>query len=251
MKKVLTAICILGILLGGSRVMAEITSPYTVDEKSRVSFADMTVVSSYQGLENYQYEYVGGYLHITFTYTHHVLTFSSYSPRLYITALNPTTTSSPTVRATNVILQLLAGTHGTDWYEYDVQFDATGYTTVVTKGGATEVLNAHVTVTGQTDTDNAALANTFNIAPSTLFSMSFTPRLVHEVVVPPAPTASTQSSSRSGDRLRCVETNIGIYCPSEEVREWETKERMEQLIGLLQVLVRELEKESYLFTNSV
>lgn len=243
MKRVLTAICILSLLVSGGQVRAEITHPYTVDEKARVSFGDMTAVSGYEGLENYEYEYVGGYLHITFTYTHHVLAFSSYSPRLYITALDPTTTPSPTERTTNVVFQLLAGTHGTDWYEYDVQFDATGYTTVVRQGGVTEVLNAHVVVTGQSDTDYAALANTFSLAPSTLFSMSFTPRLVHEAVAPASvTTTNTSTGSRARDRLRCVETTAGMYCPSEEVREWETKEKMEQVIGLLRILIQELEK---------
>lgn len=240
MKKAL----ILGVLLLGWTlpVHAEITSPYTVDEKLKVMFGDSTAVSGHEGLENYTHEYVNSYLHITFTYTHHTITFSSFPPLIYITGLNPMTTSSPQERTTDIIYQLLSGTHATDWYAYDVQFDATGYTTIVKQAGITEIINTHVVVAGQTSTDWSALANNFDMAPSTLFSMSFTPLEIYDAPAP-TPSVSSDSSSRRrpNDRLRCVETNIGLYCPNEAVREYYIKHNMEMLVSLLQQLVDKLE----------
>lgn len=238
---VLLVLMLVFVSVGWAR--AEITSPYTIDEKARVYFADMTAVSGYEGLENYNYEYVGGYLHITFTTTHHNCCFSSYPPLLYITALNPTSTTTPTVRATDTIFHLLAGTHGTDWYAYDVQFDATGYTTIVKKAGVTEIKNEHHNVSGQSDTDYVSVANNYNLAPSNLFSMAFTPRLLHEAVSGGSGGGEeTTSTSGSGDRLRCVETTLGMYCPSEWIREWEIKEKLAQMAGLMQMLIAELSK---------
>lgn len=64
-----------------SLLRAEITFPYTVDEKPQVLFGDSgSPIDSHLGLENYTYDYVGGYLHITFTYTHHLGAFASYPP---------------------------------------------------------------------------------------------------------------------------------------------------------------------------
>ncbi|MSR87719.1 MAG: hypothetical protein EXS69_00940 [Candidatus Zambryskibacteria bacterium] len=241
-KKVLFISIVCSVLFLGvaNDAFAEITSSYTVDEKSQVMFGDSTVVSGHEGLENYTHEYVDSYLHLTFTYTHHTITFSSFPPLLYITALDPTTTSSPTVRTTNVIYQLLSGTHGTDWYSYDVQFDATGYTTIVKKAGTTEIVNAHVTVSGQTSTDWAALANNFDMVPSTLFSMSFTPFLIFDAPASSDSSSGSSSSHRDGDRPRCVDTLAGLYCLNEEVREYYIRHNMGMLIYILQELVTRL-----------
>ena len=225
--------------------VAEITNPYTVDEKPRVSFADMVAVGGYEGLENYEYEYVGGYLHITFTYTHHGCCFSSFSPEIYITAEDPRTTATPTVRSSLKAFQLLSGTHDTDWYEYDIQFDATGYTVVVRQAGVTEKENRHDAVSGQTDTDYAALTNDYDIDPSSLFSMSFTPRLVHEAAASGGSGGGGDAvvgRRGEGDRQRCVETNIGLYCPSDLVRRFYIKEALEQMRGLMYLLSQELAK---------
>lgn len=66
-------------------VSAEITNPYTIDEKSQVMFGDSTGItyasSMYQGLENYAHEYVNDYLHLTFTYTHVGCCTASYPPK--------------------------------------------------------------------------------------------------------------------------------------------------------------------------
>src|SRR3989344_6040031 len=105
MKKLLSLFLLFLILtgfLGGMQpVSAAITNPYTVDEKSQVLFGDSTEIVSvvtsmsgsvstttYKGLENYTQDYVNGFIHITFTYTHHSNNFAGYPPSLYITNIN-------------------------------------------------------------------------------------------------------------------------------------------------------------------
>ncbi|MDO8565242.1 MAG: hypothetical protein Q7R67_01285 [bacterium] len=237
-------------LISTGHASAEITSPYTVDEKNQVMFADSTAVSGHEGLENYTNDYVGGFLHFTFTYTHHSGYFSDHPPRVYVTALDPRTTATPTVRTNTIAYQLLAGTHSTDWYSYDIQFDSTGYTVLVKQTDSTVIDSTHKTVTGITSTDWAALANTYDISPSSNLSMSFTPLLVEEVVSAPSNNSDSSSvsssrSSRPGERSRCVDTNIGLYCPNEQTREWYIKFNMEMLIYLLQKMVIELSNQMF------
>ncbi len=231
-------LALFGLFSFTSPLLAEITHPYTVDEKAQVNFGDATSVSGHFGLENYTHDYVGGYLHLTFTYSHSNCCFASYPPALYITSLDPRASATPGERTTDVIYNILAGA-ATDWYLYDVQFDTTGYTKIVKQGGITEIVNSHVSVTGQTDTDYAALANTFALAPPTAFSMSFTPLLIHE-----ASTGSSVSEPAAvvvplsvNDRPRCVETTQGWYCPSEQARQNYIMILLEQIIALLKKAV--------------
>ena len=169
--------------------VAEITTPYTVDEKDQVLFGDSAEITStasttYKGLENYTTNYVNDYLHVTFTYTHHVLTFASYPPRLYITVEDPQATSTPTIRDQQEIYTLLSGTHPTDWYGYDVQFDATGYTVVVMQATTTEIANFHRDISGLATNDWAALANAYpKQDPVNENSMSFTPVPIYQAPV--------------------------------------------------------------------
>jgi hypothetical protein len=259
MKKTLTTLCLLSVSFGWiGTVSAEITNPYTIDEKSQVMFGDSVSVSGHEGLENYTYEYVGSYLHITYTYTHSALTVSDYPPLLYITNVDPRTTATPTERTTDEVYTLQAVTDATDWYSYDVQFDATGYTVVVKQTGTITILNTHRNVTGLTSTDYVSLANLYQQSPSTQFSMSFTPRTVYQ-----APAASSSSSSnssasvyspstRNGERARCVETSTGLYCPTEQAREYYIIHTMQELVYLLEEMKKQVElfQTSYI-TDSV
>ncbi|MDO8565513.1 MAG: alpha/beta fold hydrolase [bacterium] len=182
-------------LSGCSLVQAEITNPYTVDEKVQVMFGDSTAVASYEGLQNYVTNYVNNYLHITFTYTHHRMAFASYPPLLYITEFDPRATTTPNVRNQQVIYQLAPVPappgHETDWYAYDVQFDATGYTADVQQAGATTTTNFHRDVTGQTTSDWVALANLYpRQDPLDAYSMSFTPLQIYDTPVVPVATTT-------------------------------------------------------------
>src|SRR3989344_3974670 len=153
---------------------AAITFPYTIDEKAQVLFGDSTEITAtstsgeavtYHGLENYADDYVGSYLHITFTYTHASVGASccdaSYPPRLYVTNINlATTTVIQTVSNTEIYKLLNINynpDHTTNWYLYDVQFDATGYTANVKRAGETQIFNEHRDITGLATSDWVAL----------------------------------------------------------------------------------------------
>src|SRR3989344_4595663 len=87
------------VFFGGTiSVLAEIKKPYVIDQKPQVLFGDSIEIISiatstsgsvstttYRGLENYTQDYVNGFMHITFTYTHAAGFFASYPPSLYIT----------------------------------------------------------------------------------------------------------------------------------------------------------------------
>src|SRR3990167_7438724 len=93
-------------LIGGQSASAEVTVPYTVDEKSQVLFGDSTVVSGYEGMQNYTQNYVNNYLHVTFTYTHHGCCFASYPPSFYVTNIDPRATTTAVVRDLYPVYQL-------------------------------------------------------------------------------------------------------------------------------------------------
>ena len=179
--------------LGGvESVSAEITRPYTVDEKPQVLFGDSTPVSTYFGLENYAQDYVGGYAHLTFTYTHDACCYAGDPPLVYITDTDPRSTSTPTERTFEpaYVLTPYWGGFGepTGWYSYDIQFDATGYTVVVTQATTTEIVNFHRDIMGLTDSDWAAIVKRHPITdPINNNSMSFTPVPIRETVLPPEP----------------------------------------------------------------
>ena len=183
MKKlsILFLVSLLTIYLDGAEIVsAEIKNPYVVDEKPQVVFGDSVPVLTYFGLENYTQNYVGGYAHITFTYTHGDCCFAGYPPRLYITNVDPRTTVMPTVKASVVILHLQDRfhdpNHSTDWYSYDMQFDATGYTVVVKRAGVTEIVNEHREIPTLVNSDWVSLANLYPMFdPPVRFSMAFTP----------------------------------------------------------------------------
>lgn len=172
---------------------AVITNPYTLDEKAQVVFGDsvqIVATSTYYGLENYTHDYVGNYLHITFTYTHHRCCYASYPPLFYVTAHDPRSTTTPLIRDQQAIYQLQAipvpPGHDTDWYLYDIQFDATGYTATITQGGVTATASFHRDITGITMSDWVSLAN---LSPSQglHFSMAFTPLPIRDNLEPPEP----------------------------------------------------------------
>src|SRR3989344_3211894 len=167
-------------LSGAKLVSAAILNPYVVDEKPQVLFGDSTPVSTYFGLENYMQDYVGDYIHISFTYTHSDCSFAGYPPRLYTTNVDPRATSTPIIKSAAVMYQLQDRfhdpNHSTNWYLYDIQFDATGYTVVVKKAGTTEIENTYREIPGLVNGDWVSIANYYPMFdPPVRFSMAFTP----------------------------------------------------------------------------
>lgn len=178
-------------LVSGSITHATITTPYTVDEKPQVLFGDSTSVLGYLGLENYAQDIVGGHIHITFTYTHSRCCFASYPPSIYVTNVDPRATTTLTIKSLLPLYSLLPipipPGHETDWYSYDIQFDATGYRTIVKERGEIEVANVDTEVPNLVAGDWIALVNQY---PDLYlpYSMSFTPIEILYVNPPPGTT---------------------------------------------------------------
>lgn len=173
-------------------VFAEITHPYTVDEKPQVLFSDSaqilvpnsdhTATTTYKGLENYAHDYVNGYAHFTFTYTHNRIAYASYPPYVHVTEVDPRSTSTLAVRYSYAAYWIFGeGVLPTDWYLYDIQFDATGFNVVVKRAGETEVFNSHTDIPGMTAKDWVAIANNHITINGPAHSMSFTPVPISEV----------------------------------------------------------------------
>jgi len=109
-----------------SGASAEITHPYVVDEKPQILDSDsipiITPNKTYFGLENYTQDYVGGYAHFTFTYSHHMCCFASPPPRVYLTHVDPRPTAVPGAQDFSDFAYFIPAFSGiaTDWYLYDV-----------------------------------------------------------------------------------------------------------------------------------
>src|SRR3990167_5569734 len=165
---------------------AEVTQPYTVDEKPQVLFADSVATSTYLVLENYTQDYVGDYAHIKFTYTHRDCCYSVYPPIIHVSSLDPRLNLNPYFAnlKSAYFAYFFSETDPSDWYSVDIQFDPTGYQVVVKRAGITEVSNLHTNIVEFTDNDWVYLANNYPISnPPLPYSMSFTPIPVK--VVPP------------------------------------------------------------------
>jgi len=187
--KILVITAFFGSLIFAGIARAEISSPYVVDEKPQVLFGDSTQVDTYRGLENYAEDYVGGYLHITFTQTHHICCSASNPPVVYVTDVDPRTTSTPTVFSMDSIS--LAG-QGTGWYLIDIQFDGSGYTLVIKETGENQVYTRHADIPDLTNTSFVSLANLYpwteddsGRTPND-FTMAFTPQPITNGPPPPA-----------------------------------------------------------------
>ena len=166
---------------------AFIDHPYVVDEKPQVLFGDSIEVDGHYGLENYTQDYVGGFAHFTFTYTHHQCCFASYPPLAYITNIDPRSTTTPAVQKWAYYPYNIPSFSGipSDWYLYDIQFDATGYvTSVKEQGTSTQIYFAHSDpIDGFTPlTDWVALANHYPVfnGVTSIHSMAFTPLPIKE-----------------------------------------------------------------------
>ncbi|HEY4515745.1 MAG TPA: hypothetical protein VJH67_00980 [Candidatus Paceibacterota bacterium] len=168
---------------------AEITYPYTLDEKPQTLFGDSAQIGTYLGMENYTAGYSGGYAHITFTYTHHQCCFAGYPPLVYITDVDPQTTSTPTERSSLAAYNIPSFNNiATDWYSYDIQFDALGYRVVVKQQAeGNEIFNEYRNIAGLTDTDFVAITNRYprDAEATGVYALSLAPFSIKEGPVEP------------------------------------------------------------------
>ncbi len=170
---------------------AAITNPYTVDEKPQVHFGDTVEIidgdKTYFGLENYLHDYVNGYLHMSYTYTHHFCCYDTHTPQVYITNVDPRSTTTPVIKSLLYVYPFSPG-EATDWYLIDIQFEETGYVVTVKRKGVSEIYNTHVTVENLISSNWIALANNHPLSPDNTpvaDSMSFAPLMYKTDIVPP------------------------------------------------------------------
>lgn len=184
-RRIFLVVPLVTLLFSFNFVSAEITRPYSADEKPQILFGDsvdiqVSTTTTYLGLENYGYKYVNGYLNITFTYTHAQGAYASYPPILYITGTDPRSVFINSPKSASIPLHLI--NQPTDWYLYDIQFDATGYTTIVKQAGVVEIFNQHELVTGLEGSDWTSLANHYpSQNPSTPHSVAMTPLPIRQL----------------------------------------------------------------------
>ncbi len=144
---------------------AFISVPYVTDSKSQVVASDSVEIvykdKTYYGLENYNQEYVNGFARFSFTYTHHSCCFDNFPPIIYITQQDPTIPVLGGVYgATYQLYQMNHGSgNETDLYFYSIQFDATGYTVLVTNSSGVPAENRHYDIPELTAESYASLAN--------------------------------------------------------------------------------------------
>jgi hypothetical protein len=174
----------LSILLLPSFASAEITSPYTVDEKEPVMFGDSEVFTfdskQYVGLQNFKQEYANGYARFSFSYTHSGCCFASFPPRIYMTDQDPRISTSTTVKYDQEIYSLKSYWAGfgdpTDVYFFEIQFDEAGFTKTVKRSGGEVVVSEHVDIPDQKRSDYVAIANRYPVHdPVNEYSFSFIP----------------------------------------------------------------------------
>lgn len=167
---------------------------YRIIEKPRFLFGDSVELDGYFGLENYTKNYINGYAHITFTYTHfsnnQYCCYASYPPKILITEVDPSATTSPEIKSDLNLYPLYQYTHYpehiTGWYLYDIQFNSQGYVVSVKREGVTEIANETFIIPNFSDSDWAALRNTYPYDPQfpSDHSMAFTPIQVREITTP-------------------------------------------------------------------
>ncbi len=188
MKKFLLLLFILNIFVFPKSIYAFISKPYTLDIKDMVIFGDTRTVDGHRGLQNYTQNYVNGFAHFTFTYTHERNYSSNYPPSAYITNVDPMSTSTPIEKMLHPVVDApsLYWYGETDWYLVDVQFDALGLRTIIKQRGQTEISNIYTEVEGFLETDFVSIANRYPwdaMFPDSLqYAFAFAPVSVKEPV---------------------------------------------------------------------
>jgi hypothetical protein len=197
--KLVAKLIIINLVLFGAPNLtsAKISHPYEIDQKPQILFGDSTEIlvpntdhtatTTYRGLENYIQDYKNGFAHFYFTYTHQACCTASYPPLIYITDVDPQSTSTPNeklIAPAYALSQFWAGFgEPTDWYSYDIQFDASGYRVTVKQAGTNPIFDQRTEVTNLTHNDWVAIANRYPNLNE--YSMAFVPVPINENLPPP------------------------------------------------------------------
>ncbi|HOW56920.1 MAG TPA: hypothetical protein PKZ12_02880, partial [Smithellaceae bacterium] len=179
----------------------------TLDEKPQVLFGNSSPFMGYLGFENYDYEYVNGWLHITGTIAQNPCCYASYPVQWRIMDKD-CSIEYATARASGTAWYQAGYTGNTDWFTVDLQFSATGVASqMYFRTNSYSPINADfpkfTAVSGVETTDFVYIYN--NYPPANVYSMTFTPV---KIFMPPN-SAVTMSSPPSGSTITSVDgTNI-------------------------------------------
>ncbi len=205
-----------------SPAIAEISTPYQVDEKDQVLFGDSVEVNGHYGLENYVQEYVNGFTHLSFTYTHHGCCYASYPPVIYVVNGDPRTGPVAIKHIEYIYCYSFSLFNSSDWFLCDLTFDATGYTLTVKRSGTDELVNIHTEIGNLAEGDWVALANQYPSEPPSPYSMAFTPVPVMESE-PPVSECCSSVVFLPGIKASRLESDGDILWPpttwSDDVRQ--------------------------------
>ena len=179
----------------------------TIDEKPQVLFGNSSPFMGYLGFENYDYEYVDGWLHITGTIAQNPCCYASYPVQWRIMDKN-CSLEYATARAAGTAWYQSGYTGNTDWFSVDLQFSATGVSSqMYYRTNSYSPINADfpkfTAVSGIQMTDYVYIYN--NYPPTNVYSMTFTPLKIYT----PPNSAITMTSPESGTTITTIDgTNI-------------------------------------------
>ena len=179
----------------------------TLDEKPQVLFGNTSPFMGYYGFENYDYEYINGWLHITGTISQNPCCYASYPVQWRIMDKD-CSIEYATAKAAGTAWYQSGYTGNTDWFTVDLQFSATGVASqMYFRTNSYSPINADfpkfTAVSSIETTDFVYIYN--NYPPANVYSMTFTPI---KIFMPPN-SAVTMSSPPSGSTITSVDgTNI-------------------------------------------
>jgi len=179
----------------------------TLDEKPQVLFGNSSPFMGYLGFENYDYEYVNGWLHITGTIAQNPCCYASYPVQWRIMDKD-CSIEYATAKASGTAWYQSGYTGNTDWFTVDLQFSATGVASqMYFRTNSYSPINGDfpkfTQVSGIETTDFVYIYNSY--PPANVYSMTFTPI---KIFMPPN-SAVTMSSPPNGSTITSVDgTNI-------------------------------------------
>ena len=176
----------------------------TIDEKPQVLFGDSSEAMGYLGFENYNYEYIDGWLHITGTIAQNPCCYASYPVQWRIMDKDCSLEYS-TARSSETAWYQSSYTGNTDWFTVELQFSATGVSSqMYYRTNSYSPINSDfpkfTEVSGIEVTDYVYIYN--NYPPTNVYSMTFTPI---RIFTPPN-SSVTITSPPSGSTITNIET---------------------------------------------
>lgn len=177
----------------------------TIDEKTQVLFGNSVQIEGYLGFQNYTYDYVGGWLHITGTISQAHDLFASYPIYWRVIDKNCSIESATEIDTKEAWYQKTYSGDD-DWFTVELQFSATGViSTMYHKDNPLNPITGDfpktTEISGIAISDYVYIYNTYPTTPLS-FSMTFTPILISNV------SAISISSPTSGSTITDLSTHL-------------------------------------------